>query len=190
MRRPRRGIPARTAGGGLGGRPQFADREPLERRRCRAPAQECGGIGRTQPRRRSWPAPARPLSTLQQASTHRADRVRAGHRSGRLRLVNSLAQPGGNATGFLQFEYDLAGKWLELLKEVAPQVTARGRVARPGAPRRHRTVGRHPGVRRAAGRGVEPDRSAGRSRRSSAPLTAFARVAKRRPDRGGELRRH
>ena len=36
--------------------------------------------------------------------------------------INSLAQPDGNATGFLQFEYDLAGKWLELLKEVAPQV--------------------------------------------------------------------
>ena len=37
-------------------------------------------------------------------------------------LVDSLARPGGNATGFLQFEYDLAGKWLELLKEVAPQI--------------------------------------------------------------------
>ena len=36
--------------------------------------------------------------------------------------INSLARPDGNATGFLQFEYDLAGKWLELLKEVAPQV--------------------------------------------------------------------
>src|SRR5262249_22076056 len=34
--------------------------------------------------------------------------------------VESLAQPGGNATGFMQFEYSLAGKWLELLKEVAP----------------------------------------------------------------------
>jgi ABC-type uncharacterized transport system substrate-binding protein len=36
--------------------------------------------------------------------------------------IRSLAQPGGNATGFLQFEYDLAGKWLELLKEIAPLV--------------------------------------------------------------------
>ena len=36
--------------------------------------------------------------------------------------VESLARPGGNITGFMQFEYDLSGKWLELLKEVAPQV--------------------------------------------------------------------
>jgi len=38
-------------------------------------------------------------------------------------FVDSLARPGGNATGFLSFEYNLAGKWLELLKEIAPRVT-------------------------------------------------------------------
>ena len=38
-------------------------------------------------------------------------------------FVNSLAKPGGNATGFMQFEYSLAGKWLELLKQIAPDVT-------------------------------------------------------------------
>jgi putative tryptophan/tyrosine transport system substrate-binding protein len=38
-------------------------------------------------------------------------------------FVNSLSQPGGNATGFMQFEYSLCGKWLELLKEIAPGVT-------------------------------------------------------------------
>jgi putative ABC transport system substrate-binding protein len=37
-------------------------------------------------------------------------------------FVESLARPGGNATGFLLFEYSLAGKWLELLKEIAPSV--------------------------------------------------------------------
>ena len=37
-------------------------------------------------------------------------------------FVDSLARPGGNATGFLLFEYSLAGKWLELLKEIAPRV--------------------------------------------------------------------
>jgi putative tryptophan/tyrosine transport system substrate-binding protein len=38
-------------------------------------------------------------------------------------LVNSLARPGGNTTGFTAFEYAIAAKWLELLKEVAPRVT-------------------------------------------------------------------
>ena len=38
-------------------------------------------------------------------------------------FVESLAQPGGNVTGFMQFEYSLSGKWLELLKEIAPTVT-------------------------------------------------------------------
>jgi len=38
-------------------------------------------------------------------------------------LVDSLARPGGNATGFLAFEYSLGGKWLELLKQIAPGVT-------------------------------------------------------------------
>jgi putative tryptophan/tyrosine transport system substrate-binding protein len=38
-------------------------------------------------------------------------------------LVDSLARPGGNATGFTVFEYGISGKWLELLKEIAPRVT-------------------------------------------------------------------
>ena len=38
-------------------------------------------------------------------------------------FVDSLSQPGGNATGFMEFEYSLCGKWLELLKEIAPGVT-------------------------------------------------------------------
>jgi putative ABC transport system substrate-binding protein len=37
-------------------------------------------------------------------------------------LVGSLARPGGNATGFMQFEYGLTAKWPELLKEIAPGV--------------------------------------------------------------------
>jgi putative tryptophan/tyrosine transport system substrate-binding protein len=45
-----------------------------------------------------------------------ADPVGAG-------FVDSLARPGGNATGFALFEYGISGKWLELLKEVAPRVT-------------------------------------------------------------------
>jgi putative ABC transport system substrate-binding protein len=38
-------------------------------------------------------------------------------------VVESLARPGGNVTGFLMFEYGISGKWLELLKEIAPRVT-------------------------------------------------------------------
>ena len=38
-------------------------------------------------------------------------------------FVASLARPGGNTTGFSAFEYSLSGKWLELLKEIAPNVT-------------------------------------------------------------------
>ena len=45
-----------------------------------------------------------------------ADPVGAGY-------VDSLARPGGNATGFIVFEYSIAAKWLELLKEIAPGVT-------------------------------------------------------------------
>jgi putative ABC transport system substrate-binding protein len=38
-------------------------------------------------------------------------------------FVNSMARPGSNATGFISFEYGLSGKWLELLKQIAPGVT-------------------------------------------------------------------
>jgi ABC-type uncharacterized transport system substrate-binding protein len=38
-------------------------------------------------------------------------------------FVDSLSRPGGNATGFTPFEYSTSGKWLELLKEIAPSVT-------------------------------------------------------------------
>ena len=43
--------------------------------------------------------------------------------------VDSLARPGGNATGFMIYEYGVGGKWLELLKEIAPGV-ARAAVLR------------------------------------------------------------
>src|SRR5262249_35227371 len=47
---------------------------------------------------------------------HCVDPVGAG-------FVDSLARPGGNATGFVLFEYGIGAKWLELLKEIAPNVT-------------------------------------------------------------------
>ena len=49
-------------------------------------------------------------------------------------FVEALAKPGGNATGFTSFEYGIGGKWLELLKELAPRVT-RVAVARDRPPR-------------------------------------------------------
>jgi putative ABC transport system substrate-binding protein len=49
-------------------------------------------------------------------------------------LVESLARPGGNITGFTQFEYSLSGKWLQLLKEIAPGVTRVGVLRTPTTP--------------------------------------------------------
>jgi putative ABC transport system substrate-binding protein len=51
--------------------------------------------------------------------TQTPDPVGAGY-------VDSLARPGGNATGFTLFEYGIGGKWLEVLKEIAPRVTRAG----------------------------------------------------------------
>jgi putative tryptophan/tyrosine transport system substrate-binding protein len=56
-----------------------------------------------------------------------ADPVGAG-------FVDSLARPGGNATGFMIFEYGFSGKWLELLKQIAPQVTRAAVIRDPTIP--------------------------------------------------------
>jgi putative ABC transport system substrate-binding protein len=47
-------------------------------------------------------------------------------------FVDSLAQPGGNATGFILFEYGISAKWLELLKEIAPGVRRVAIIRDPG----------------------------------------------------------
>jgi putative tryptophan/tyrosine transport system substrate-binding protein len=64
--------------------------------------------------------PAGPLmqatSTVPIVFTFGVDPVGAG-------FVDSLARPGGNATGFMSYEFSIGGKWLELLKEIAPGVT-------------------------------------------------------------------
>jgi putative tryptophan/tyrosine transport system substrate-binding protein len=49
-------------------------------------------------------------------------------------FVASLARPGGNATGFVAFEYSVSTKWLELLKEIAPGVTRAAVLWEPGLP--------------------------------------------------------
>ena len=56
-----------------------------------------------------------------------ADPVGAG-------FVDSLARPGGNITGFLLFEFGLAGKWLDVLKEIAPTVTRAAVIRDPKTP--------------------------------------------------------
>ena len=71
------------------------------------------------------------VNALQQATrtvpivfTLVADPVSAG-------IVASLAKPGGNMTGFMAFDYEIAAKWLELLKEIAPNVTRVGAIRDP-----------------------------------------------------------
>jgi putative ABC transport system substrate-binding protein len=56
-----------------------------------------------------------------------ADPVGAG-------FVDSLARPGGNVTGFMNFEYGIGGKWLQLLKEIAPSVTRAAIIRDPANP--------------------------------------------------------
>jgi ABC-type uncharacterized transport system substrate-binding protein len=56
-----------------------------------------------------------------------ADPVGAG-------FVDSLSRPGGNTTGFMQFEYELSAKWLELLKQIAPNVTRAAVLRDPDLP--------------------------------------------------------
>jgi putative ABC transport system substrate-binding protein len=72
--------------------------------------------------------------TLQQATrtipivfVNAADPVGGG-------MVASLARPGGNATGFTQYEYAMSGKWLELLKEIVPRITRAVIVRDPSNP--------------------------------------------------------
>src|SRR5215831_12482786 len=61
--------------------------------------------------------PLRQVSrTVPTVFTGVADPVGAG-------FVDSMARPGGNATGFIAYEFSISGKWLELLKEIAPGVT-------------------------------------------------------------------
>jgi putative ABC transport system substrate-binding protein len=62
--------------------------------------------------------------TIPVVFTQVADPVSAG-------IVASLAKPGGNSTGFMVFDYEIAAKWLELLKEIAPNVTRVGAIRDP-----------------------------------------------------------
>jgi putative ABC transport system substrate-binding protein len=88
--------------------------------------------------------------------------------------IESLSRPGGNATGFLLFEYDLSAKWLELLKEIAPSVT---RVAVLRNPTEMAGIGQFAIIQSAA-RSVGVDVSVGNLRdagETERAVTAFAR---------------
>jgi ABC-type uncharacterized transport system substrate-binding protein len=70
-------------------------------------------------------------------------------------LVASVSRPGGNITGFTQSDFDLGGKWLQLLKEIAPEITAAAIITSPLSPLaplsdRSRAVGYMPSVEDAA----------------------------------------
>ena len=99
-------------------------------------------------------------------------------------FVDSLARPGGNATGFLLFEYSLGGKWLELLKQIAPGVT-RVAVLRDAPHLLGRPIRRNPGRSAVAQVGGKPGQYA-RRRRDRARHRGIRARSKWRPDRDGE----
>jgi ABC-type uncharacterized transport system substrate-binding protein len=89
-------------------------------------------------------------------------------------FVASLAQPGGNATGFTIYEYSMSGKWLELLKEIAPRVTRAAVLRDPAVASGIGQFGAVQIVAPSLGVGVSPVdvRDAGEIERA---VTAFAR---------------
>ena len=124
---PLRGLPAGVAKIGLDRRPQRAGRLPLGCGRCRPLSHIRGGTGRA--RRTDVILASGSASVAGLLQTTRTvpivfvnviDPVGAGY-------VARLARPGGNATGFTAFRIQPQRKWLELLKEIAPNLT---RIAR------------------------------------------------------------
>ena len=91
-------------------------------------------------------------------------------------FVDSLARPGGNTTGFLLFEYSLSGKWLELLKQIAPNVTRAAVFRDTASPAGNAQFGAIQAVAPSLGVEVSPVnmRDAGEIERA---VLAFARLA-------------
>ena len=116
------GFSRRPATTGLDRRPQRADRHALGRRRRGRYSQTRSRIGCLRPG--CHPCRWNPNSgAIAGGNAHDPDRVRAVADPVGAGFVDSLARPGGNATGFANFEYGISGKWLELLKEIAPRLT-------------------------------------------------------------------
>jgi putative ABC transport system substrate-binding protein len=100
-------------------------------------------------------------------------------------FIDSMAHPGGNATGFVMFEYALSGKWLELLKEIAPSVT-RAAVLRDPLLQWARPIRDHT-VRGAGARGGgDSDQLTRCRRRYRTRRHGVCRLPKWRPRRGGK----
>ena len=99
-------------------------------------------------------------------------------------FVDSLARPGGNATGFMNFEYSISGKWLELLKEIAPGVTRVAVLRDATQGFADQPVCRHPGRGAVAQGGGQPGRSA-RRRRDRARRRGLRARSEWRSDRDG-----
>jgi putative tryptophan/tyrosine transport system substrate-binding protein len=89
-------------------------------------------------------------------------------------LVASLSRPGGNATGFTSTDYGVSGKWLELLKEIAPRVTRAAVLRDPAIPQGIGQFGAIQSIAPSLGVEVSPVnvRDAGELERD---VTAFAR---------------
>jgi putative tryptophan/tyrosine transport system substrate-binding protein len=89
-------------------------------------------------------------------------------------IVDSLARPGGSATGFFLFEYSLGGKWLDLLKQIAPRVTRVVVLRDPDVPAGIAMLGAIQNAAQLSGLEVSPTimRDAGEIERA---IAAFAR---------------
>jgi len=79
-------------------------------------------------------------------------------------FVVSLAKPGGNLTGFTSFDYNIAAKWLELLKEIAPNVARVGVIREPSVTSSIGQLAVINSVARSFGVEVSPPRRVGRQR--------------------------
>ena len=186
MSGPRRGVPAGAAAIGLdrsaatcgstrAGRTADADRHSQTR----------GGIGRARARRHRGRMAPRPWGRC----CRRPAPCRSCSRSSPIRSApaSSTAWRGRAATPPASpiYEYSLGGKWLELLKEIAPGVTRAAVLRDPAIAVRDRPVRRHPGRGAVARGGGEPGQHA-RRRRDRARRRGLRARREWRPDRDGE----
>ena len=144
-------------------RPQRADRISLGHRQCRRIRRHAAELVALAPDV-ILANGAVDRGAVAAGDPHRADRVRDVIDPVGAGFVESLARPGGNATGFILFEYSMSGKWLELLKEIAPSVT---RVAVLRDPAYPTGTGQFGAIQTAApslGVEVQPDQCARRRR--------------------------